>query len=62
MDNRKLIERKVAKAQYADVHIKPFSLKLNDRTDQDILAWLASLDNKQGTIKRLIREEIQRIS
>ena len=62
MDNRKLIERKVAKAQYADAHIKPFSLKLNDRTDQDILAWLESLENKQGTIKRLIREEIQRIS
>ena len=31
---------------------------LNDHADQDILAWLTSLDNKQGTIKRLIRDEI----
>ena len=62
MDYRKQLERKVAKAQYAEEHIKPFSLKLNDHTDQDILAWLAGLDNKQGTIKRLIRDEIQRLS
>ena len=62
MDYRKALERKASKAQYAEEHIRPFSLKLNDRTDQDILAWLASLDNKQGTIKRLIRDEIQRLS
>ncbi len=62
MDYRKHLERKVAKARYAEEHIKPFSLKLNDNTDQDILAWLAGLDNKQGTIKRLIRDEIQRSS
>ncbi len=62
MDYRKLLERKAAKARYAEEHIRPFSLKLNDRTDQDILAWIASLDNKQGSIKRLIRDEIQRSS
>ena len=62
MDYRKLLERKAAKARYAEEHIRPFSLKLNDRTDQDILAWIASLDNKQGSIKRLIRDEIQRTS
>ena len=62
MDYRKLLERKAAKARYAEEHIRNFSLKLNDHTDQDILAWLASLDNKQGTIKQLIRDEIQRLS
>ena len=62
MDYRKLLERKAAKARYAEEHICNFSLKLNDHTDQDILAWLAGLDNKQGTIKRLIRDEIQRLS
>ena len=62
MDYRKLLERKAAKARYTEEHIRPFSLKLNDRTDQDILAWLAGLDNKQGSIKRLIRDEIQRTS
>ena len=60
MDYKKLLERKAAKARYAEEHIRPFSLKLNDRTDQDILAWIANLDNKQGSIKRLIRDEIQR--
>ena len=62
MDYRKLLERKAAKARYAEEHIRPFSLKLNDRTDQDILAWLAGLDNKQESIKRLSRDEIQRTS
>ncbi len=62
MDYRKQLERKVAKARYAEEHIRNFSLKLNNHTDQDILSWLASLDNKQGTIKRLIRDEIQRSS
>ena len=36
------------------------SLKLNIKTDADILAYLETVDNKQGTIKRLIREEIER--
>ena len=62
MDYRKLLERKATKAKYAEEHIRNFSLKLNDRTDQDILAWIAGLNNKQGTIKRLIRDEIQRSS
>ena len=33
-------------------------LKLNRRTDADIIDWLNSLDNKQGTIKDIIRKEI----
>ena len=33
-------------------------LKLNQKTDADILEWLESLDNKQGTIKAIIREHI----
>ena len=35
-------------------------MKLNTGTDQDILAWLDEQDSKQGAIKRLIREEIER--
>lgn len=34
------------------------SLKLNNKTDADILEYLESVDNKQGTIKQLIREAI----
>jgi hypothetical protein len=36
------------------------SLKLNIKTDADIIEYLDGVENKQGTIKRLIREEISR--
>ena len=32
-----------------------FKIKLNNNTDCDIIDWLKGLDNKQGTIKELIR-------
>ena len=35
-------------------------IKLNNNTDSDILEYLDKVENKQGTIKRLIREEISR--
>ena len=35
-------------------------LKLNNKTDADILEWLAKQPSKQGYIKRLIREDIEK--
>lgn len=35
-------------------------LKLNRKTDADILGHLAAQDNRQGYIKKLIREDIAR--
>lgn len=35
-------------------------LKLNKKTDADILEWFAKQQSKQGSIKRLIREEIEK--
>ena len=35
-------------------------LKLNKTIDKDILDYLEATGNKQGTIKRLIREEMAR--
>jgi len=32
-------------------------IKLNNNTDHDIIEWLSELDNKQGTIKAIIREQ-----
>ena len=32
-----------------------FKIKLNNNTDCDIIDWLKGLDNKQGTVKELIR-------
>ena len=47
-------------ATYDKAHTKGFYLKLNTATDADIILWLDSQDNKQGVIKKLIREQIER--
>lgn len=35
------------------------TVKLNKRTDADVIEWLAQQPNKQGAIKELIRNEIR---
>ena len=46
--------------KYDEQNTTRVQLKLNNKTDADIIAYLDSVDNKQGTIKRLLREEISR--
>lgn len=41
-------------------HTTGIYLKLNNNTDADILAKLASVDNRQGYIKQLIRADINK--
>lgn len=45
----------IASEQKYNEHARFISLKLNDRTDADILEKLSSIDNMQGYIKRAIR-------
>lgn len=45
-------------ARYDEQHTRQIRLKLNLKTDADILEKLSSVGNKQGYIKRLIREDI----
>ena len=50
---------------YDEMHTTQIKLKLNKKTDADILAWLdkqrfGRTTSMQGAIKRLIREEIER--
>lgn len=53
---------------YDEFHTKQYKLKLNKKTDADIIKWIDSKMNWrsgtsfQGEIKKLIREEIQRAS
>ena len=47
-----------AQAKYDKEHTTRVSIKLNIHTDQDIIRWLWSQQSKQGSIKRLIREDI----
>lgn len=44
--------------KYERENTQQIRLKLNRKTDGDILGFLFSLDNKQGYIKRLIREDM----
>lgn len=48
-----------AQIRYDKKNTTQLMLKLNLNTDADIIEWLKSLDNKQGTIKRIIRDYIK---
>lgn len=49
-----------ASDKYQKEHITQVTVKLNTRTDQDIIRFLWGIHNKQGLIKRLLRDEIGR--
>lgn len=49
-----------ANAKYDATHTKQVMLKLNLTTDGDILDRLDEVENKQGYIKGLIRDDIKR--
>lgn len=51
--------QKKATAKYDAQNTIQIKLKLNTKTDADIIKKLAATDNKQGYIKKLIREDIQ---
>ena len=54
--------RTQAQAKYDRSHTTGFYMILNTSSDQDILEWLDMQGSKQGAIKKLIREEIERTS
>ncbi len=49
-----------AQAKYDKDNTVQINLKLNKKTDADIIARLAASDNRQGYIKELIRLDILR--
>ena len=51
---------KRAKAKYDAANTVQLKLKLNKKTDADILSKLEASGNKQGYIKALIRADIER--
>ena len=51
-----------AKKRYDKLNTKQINIKLNKRTDADILSRLKDEPNKQGYVKRLIRKDIQQRS
>ena len=51
-----------AQAKYDAEHTTRVCLKLNTKTDIDIIQWLWKQPSKQGAIKRLIRQDIEKSS
>ena len=51
---------KRAVKKYDKTHTKEILLKLNLKTDEDILSKLDKVPNKQGYIKGLIREDLKK--
>lgn len=51
--------QKRATAKYDKAHTKGLYIKLNKTTDADILQHLQEVENVQGYIKELIREDIE---
>lgn len=47
-----------AQAKYDRANTRQVHLKLNRRTDEDVLEKLDSVPSKQGYIKRLIRADL----
>lgn len=50
---------KKAQSKYEKENITSVRLKLNNKTDADIIAFLDTCDNKQGTIKAILRVHIE---
>lgn len=52
--------RNRAQAKYDKAHTKGVYMKLNLRTDMDIIRWMWAQRSVQGSIKGLIREDIRK--
>ena len=51
--------QKKAVKRYNAANVKMISLKLNIKTDKDILEHMHDISNKQGYLKKLIRADIR---
>lgn len=49
-----------ASIKYNETNVKQIKLNLNIKTDADIIARLEEIENKQGYIKKLIREDMEK--
>lgn len=49
-----------AQEKYDAANTRQIRLKLNTRTDKEILEWLDRQPSKQGAIKTLIKAELDR--
>ena len=50
-----------ATTKYVKTHMRQFVLRCHNERDADVISWLEGTGNVNGTLKRLVREEIARI-
>lgn len=60
MTDKQRESRRRAKEKYDKLNTVQIKLKLNKKTDKDILEMLEQCGNKQGYIKNLIRKDLQK--
>lgn len=53
-------KKELAKERYDRITAYKVGIKLNKRTDSDLIDKIENQENKQGYIKRLILEDIER--
>ena len=46
--------------QYEKENIRQIRLKINRKTEQELLEWIEKQENIQGYIKKLIREDMEK--
>lgn len=52
-------QEKKTRAEWMKEHSTVITFRILDSTDQDLIEFLGSVDNKAGTIKTALREYIQ---
>ena len=55
-----MTEKYAPQEKYQKENISRVVLKLNKKTDSDLLEWIETLDNKQGAIKEILRQHINK--
>ena len=64
MENKKRTSDSQIKAiaKYNKRNTVTYTIRLNKHTDTDMIDYINSLENKTGTIKKLLREEMDKMN
>lgn len=54
--------QKEASKKYDKENTRSFSIKLNYKTDANLISWLESMKNRQGFIKQLLNKALDEMT
>ena len=55
-------EKRAYNKEYDRQNTKMYCIKLNYRTDANLISWLESVNNVQGLIKELLNKELDQMT